>query len=453
MMRNIFKPTTSNDQDDLEPDSSEEEDLDMLSQNDLDGITEANQAMEYDSDTSNDEPMDCEKDEDESWGDEQPEEGELSRVEDAEGRSEPEDQLRRKRQKLDVPVLTTRRTARENKRKILEGALKDIEKRIRSRKMKFDAGSRGLQSYCAQAIESYLRLVVRKNYKGIPASEAAAEAFGFAKKWGGRQVRRWVRTWLDDRDLPESDRGCHVKVRSLLEDPAIKAELRTYVRSNKWAVNLEKLQNFTNKTMLPAEAAKYCQEICDKEMPQGLKQYMELELFPRIHIKVGKGISVSTAHRWLQREGFKFTLHKKAIYYDGHDRPDVVKDRQERFLPAMAGHRQQLVEYKMGDPTEEIVKPLLFGVRKLVLLAHDESTCTANDGPKASWVLEGEQPILKKGVGRGSHRSDVICSTFGWLKNAGVQIEYGKNYDGFWTGELFIKQVILIFFIHNCCLS
>ena len=95
--------------------------------------------------------------------------------------------------------------------------------------MKFDRGSRGLQSYRAQAIESYLQLVVRKNYKGIPASEASAEAFSFAKKWGGQQVRRWVRTWLHDRDLPESDRGCHVKVRSLLEDPVIKAELRTYV--------------------------------------------------------------------------------------------------------------------------------------------------------------------------------------------------------------------------------
>ena len=80
MMRNIFKPTTSNDQDVLEPDSSEEEDLDMLSQNDLDGITEANQAMEYDSGTSNDEPMDCEENEDESWGYEQPDKYILSNL-------------------------------------------------------------------------------------------------------------------------------------------------------------------------------------------------------------------------------------------------------------------------------------------------------------------------------------------------------------------------------------
>ena len=101
-----------------------------------------------------------------------------------------------------------------------------------------------------------------------------------------------------------------------------------------------KLQDFTNNKLLPAEAAKYCQQLCDKEMPLGLKKYMELELFPRIHMKVGKGISVSTARQWLQKEGFKYTLHKKAIYYDGHDWEDVVKDFQERFLPAMAEYRE-----------------------------------------------------------------------------------------------------------------
>ena len=110
----------------------------------------------------------------------------------------------------------------------------------------------------------------------------------------------------------------------------------------------------------------------------------------------------------------------------------------------MEMHRERLVEYKMGAPVELVEKQLPPGVRKLVLVAHDESTNTANDGPKASWVLEGEQPILKKGAGCGSHRSDVICSTHGWLANAGVQLEYGKNYEGYWTGEMFVAQVILI---------
>ena len=76
-----------------------------------------------------------------------------------------------------------------------------------------------------------------------------------------------------------------------------------------------------------------------------------------------------------------------------------------------------------------------------MLCALDESTMQANDGEKAGWGPKDEQPLLKKGVGRGSHWSDVICSTVGWLKEAGQQLEYGKNYDGYWTGKLFVKQV------------
>jgi hypothetical protein len=48
----------------------------------------------------------------------------------------------------------------------------------------------------------------------------------------------------------------------------------------------------------------------------------------------------------------------------------------------------------------EVEKLFCICERKLVLVAHDESTCQANDGPKAGWVMEGEQPLKKKGVGR-----------------------------------------------------
>jgi hypothetical protein len=133
--------------------------------------------------------------------------------------------------------------------------------------------------------------------------------------------------------------------------------------------------------------------------------------------------------------------YKKALYFDGHERPDVVHYRQNVFLPAMEKYRSRLVEYQVGNTSEKVFKLLPPGVRKLVLCAHDESTMQAHDGMKAGWGPEGEQPLLKKGPGRGSHRSDIICSTVGWLEEAGQQLEYGKNYDGYWTGELFVKQV------------
>ena len=78
-------------------------------------------------------------------------------------------------------------------------------------------------------------------------------------------------------------------------------------------------------------------------------------------------------------------------------------------------------------------------------------TAQANDGKRKSWVLEGEHALKKKGVGRGIHHSDVICSTFGWLKEASQSLEYGKNYNGYWTGELFVKQVRI--FPNSCSVT
>jgi hypothetical protein len=76
-----------------------------------------------------------------------------------------------------------------------------------------------------------------------------------------------------------------------------------------------------------------------------------------------------------------------------------------------------------------------------VLVPQDEMTAQANDGLKWSWVLDGEQPLRKKGNGRGIHQSDVISGVAGWMKDASQSLEYGKNYEGYWNGELFIKQV------------
>jgi hypothetical protein len=89
-------------------------------------------------------------------------------------------------------------------------------------------------------------------------------------------------------------------------------------------MNPQKLAEFSKNQLIPGEAEKYLCRIVEKEMPRGLKQYVEVELFPHIQLKVGKGISISTAQRWLHREGFQYMEHKKALYFDGHDRPDVV---------------------------------------------------------------------------------------------------------------------------------
>lgn len=139
--------------------------------------------------------------------------------------------------------------------------------------------------------------------------------------------------------------------------------------------------------------------------------------------------------------------YKRALYFDGHECSDVVYYCQNIFLPAMEECWPHLVEYEVGNVAKEVSKPHPLGVWKLVLYAHDKSTIQANGGMKAGWGLEGEQLLLKKGPDWGSYCSDIICSTVGWLKDVGQQLEYGKNYDGYWTGELFVKQVSEVFYL------
>jgi hypothetical protein len=210
----------------------------------------------------------------------------------------------------------------------------------------------------------------------------------------------------------------------------------------------KKLAEYSKNNMVSTAAKNYFRDVVNKEMPAGLKRYMDLELFPRLHLKPGRGVCITTATQWLHREGFRYTEHKKALYYDGHDRPDVVNYRQTQFLPLMAKHRRRLVEYVVGNVEEGVIKPRNNYVeRQLVLGAHDEMTVQANDGKAKSWVLDGEHALKKKGVGRGMHHSDVLLSTVGWLQEASQAIEYGKNYDGYWTGEMFVKQVCLYFIL------
>src|SRR5882672_1784650 len=97
----------------------------------------------------------------------------------------------------------------------------------------------------------------------------------------------------------------------LLSGPVIASELRAYIRSNKWAMNPDKLRQFSKNELLPDAAAKYLHPLIHEEMPLGLKKYMEVELFPCVHLWVGRGISLSTACHWLRLEGFHFISHKK----------------------------------------------------------------------------------------------------------------------------------------------
>jgi hypothetical protein len=60
-------------------------------------------------------------------------------------------------------------------------------------------------------------------------------------------------------------------------------------------MNPAKLAEFSKNNLVSMAAREYLQHIMNKEMPEGLKKYIEAELFPCNHLKVGKGIFFCTA--------------------------------------------------------------------------------------------------------------------------------------------------------------
>jgi hypothetical protein len=80
-------------------------------------------------------------------------------------------------------------------------------------------------------------LVIKNGCGWAKVAKQAAETHGFAVNWGGHQLQGWNQQWVKERILPVSRQGRHAKIDSLLNDPAIAAELSLYLRSNKWAMN------------------------------------------------------------------------------------------------------------------------------------------------------------------------------------------------------------------------
>ena len=56
-------------------------------------------------------------------------------------------------------------------------------------------------------------------------------------------------------------------------------------------------------------------------------------------------IKSRTARNWLHKLGFEYKDVKKDVFVDGHERPDVVEDR-EKFLNTMKDLEPYLVEFE-----------------------------------------------------------------------------------------------------------
>ena len=189
----------------------------------------------------------------------------------------------------------------------------------------------------------------------------------------------------------------------------------------------------------------------------------------RFGMKRSTMLCESTARVWFEKLGWYMWEKKKGLYYDGHEREDVVKYRN-RFVEALQPYQVRMETYS-GDNMETVHPPVLQpGQKRVVMVVQDESIFHANDGRARVLVEKGHEPIQAKGEGASKMVSGFCCPCHGPLaltpdlaaihpevaKNAPsipncfpsghafVSIDVGKRYgdDGYWTSEHLAKQLV-----------
>ena len=209
-------------------------------------------------------------------------------------------------------------------------------------------------------------------------------------------------------------------------------------------------------------------ELSQEELdtPEGLEQSILVGSTVRENGDVDRraGICSRTARKWLNRLGYKWKEVQKGVFFDGHEREDVIEYR-ETFLNEMKLLLPYFVEfYEDGTivPKEYPDDCAVRGPnrRPIIMITHEESTFSANDGRKKVWTLNGQGILRPKGKGKGIMVSDFLLP---WsrlnllslplqqqedLASSGIPLEavtyfeYGKTKEGYWTGEYLLDQIV-----------
>jgi hypothetical protein len=234
--------------------------------------------------------------------------------------------------------------------------------------------------------------------------------------WFSRRLREWSAAFIEaEENLPLNIYGTWNKSR--IDDEDLKQEILTHLQG-------------IGKYICAADITRYMGRH-DVRKRYGMK----------------RAITEQTARNWLDRLGYRWTLEPSGQYVDGHERDDVVKYRNEVFLPHWMAFEPRLRVWSLDGKDEDISNGLGSVGRKLVVWFHDESTFYANDRRKKRWCHVSEKAVPRaKGEGASLMAADFVSADYGWLRSpngqeaARILFKAGKNREGYFTNENILEQ-------------
>ena len=102
-------------------------------------------------------------------------------------------------------------------------------------------------------------------------------------------------------------------------------------------------------------------------------------------------ISKSSMSNWLHDLGFSYQQFTKGVYFDGHEREDVVKDR-ESYLKELESMEKRSWVYNSPCPDPSL--------RPVIRVYHDESTYYANADQPFFWNDGTKHVLNQKSLGQ-----------------------------------------------------
>lgn len=147
---------------------------------------------------------------------------------------------------------------------------------------------------------------------------------------------------------------------------------------------------------------------------------------------------------------------ENAVYYDGHEREDVIAYRL-LWSNRIMEYQKFSQEYDQDDVSVELPLELPAGTKQHVFVTHDESTFYSNDYQKHAWVENNESYCLPKSQGRSIMVSEFHCRCHGTMratingkKVTSRKIFYpGAANEGYWTSKHMLEQLEEVITLFN----
>jgi hypothetical protein len=224
-------------------------------------------------------------------------------------------------------------------------------------------------------------------YTWRKASMVVAKAQGHGSN-RARSIRKWVLDFVREGTLP-LHLYCYAR-ETVLEDEGILQEIQ------------EQLAERAKGGFIKA------QDVC--EIVAGERVQSK---FTQLGIHK-PSISQSTAHRWLARLNWQYGKTKKGMYFDGHERDDVV-DYRRAFVQRWADYETRFQFWDNNGNPLPCSRSHSHSL-PLILVTHDESVFFQNDERKSCWGHQDTQPAPKpKGEGQSLMVSDFLSPEWGRL--------------------------------------